>query len=143
MWSKVIAVLMLSLVMLLAPAEAAYTYNDKGLLIVTTFPNLVWDIKQLVCKDDRVKSIVPLGVDPHEYQLTPSDIQLLAKADIIVSTAHTPFEEDIRSLTLEGKLYATLIEIPRIPGIRILRNPVTGQPNYHMLIYDPENYKIF
>lgn len=117
--------------------------NYNGLLIVTTFPNLVYDLKQIVCENDIVKSIAPPGVDPHEYQLTPQDIELLHKADIIVSTGHAPFEIDIREKTLSRELKGYLVEIPRIPGIHILDNPMTGQPNYHMIIYDPMNYRVF
>ncbi len=117
--------------------------NYNGLLIVTTFPNLVYDLKQIVCKNDVVESIAPPGVDPHEYQLTPQDIELLHRADVIVSTGHAPFEVDIREKILSGELEGYLVEIPGIPGIHILDNPMTGQPNYHMIIYDPINYRVF
>ncbi len=81
-------------------------------------------------------------MDPHEYELRPGDVRMLQGADIIVSTAHAPFERIIREKVESGELRAELLEIPRI-GVRILRNPVTGQPNYHMPIYDPDNYLIF
>ncbi len=116
--------------------------NANGLNIVTTFSNLKDDVK-LIAPNDTVLSITKPGVDPHSYQLTPNDVEVLRDADVIISTAHTPFEMKIRELVNSGEIKAKLIEIPRIPGIKILSNPVTGLPNYHMPIYDPENYKIF
>ncbi len=115
------------------------TGGAKGLLVVVTFPNLVDDIRPLLCGGDRVVSLVPPGVDPHEFQLTPSALRLAREADLVVSTGHAPFEVKLRDVIDPSRL----VEIPRIKGIRLLVNPVTGQPNYHMPIYDPSNYKRF
>jgi len=114
--------------------------NNDGLLIVTTFPNLVKDIKLITCPNDRVVSLVPQGVDPHTYSLRPEDISLLNKADLIISTGHTSFEINIRQLYQKGVIKGTLIEVPKIPGITLFNNPVTKKTNYHMPIYDPFNY---
>ncbi|MEZ0346651.1 MAG: zinc ABC transporter substrate-binding protein [Infirmifilum sp.] len=130
---------------------AFYIYNQsrqhiesaKGLNIIVTFYSLKPDIEMLTCKGDYVYSVTPSGVDPHEYQLSPSDISKLKEADIIISTAHTPFETQIRDLVSKGEIKALLLEIPNIPGIKIKQNPATGQPNYHWPIYDPENYKTY
>jgi len=140
-----VSLIVVVLVALLKVATVAYSVSvvDEGLLIVTTFPSLVNDIKQLVTQSDHVVSLVPIGVDPHEYQLTVGDVELLRRADVIVSTGHTPFEKRIRELVEVGELSAVLIEIPRIKGIEILNNPMTGLPNLHMPIYDPLNYIIF
>ncbi|MCD6301521.1 MAG: zinc ABC transporter substrate-binding protein, partial [Staphylothermus sp.] len=117
--------------------------NTEGLLIVTTFSNLVADIKQITCPNDKVISLVPPGVDPHTYSLRPEDISLLNKADLIISTAHAPFEINIRQLYQKGAIRGTLIEIPKIPGVVLFNNPITQKPNYHMPIYDPFNYMKF
>jgi len=126
---------MLALVLTQRPAS-------KGALVISTFPSVAEDLNFILC-NSRALSIVPPGVDPHDYQLSPGDIEKLRAARVIVSTAHTPFEARIRDLVERGELTAILIEIPRIPGMQILRNPATGQPNLHMPIYDPDNYKLF
>ena len=110
-----------------------------GLTIVVTFNNLASDVKLLACRDDRVVALVPPGVDPHSYQLTPRDIQEVRKADLVVSTGHAPFEVKLRDIVAPDRL----VEIPRVPGVRLLENPVTHKPNYHMPIYDPDNYAAF
>lgn len=119
------------------------SFSSNGLVVVVTFPSLVNDVEQLLCSGDTVISIVPWGVDPHTYTLTPSAIDILRRANIIVSTGHTSFEMKIRELVDEGVIKGVLIEIPRINGIEIKKNPITGQPNYHMPIYDPKNYALF
>ncbi|MEB3755467.1 MAG: zinc ABC transporter substrate-binding protein, partial [Desulfurococcales archaeon] len=119
------------------------TGKENGILIISTFPTLVDDINLVTCRNETVKTIVPKGVDPHDYQLTPEDADLLKRATIIVSTAHAPFEMKIRNLVEENETKAILLEIPKIPGIKILDNPVTGKPNYHMPIMDPSNYIVF
>ena len=112
------------------------------LLIVTTFPNLVEDVK-LVASEEETVSLVPAGADPHDYQLTSRDLDLIREANLIVSTAHTSFEVDLRRKIEQREFSATLVELTKIPGIAILNNPVLNQPNYHMPIYDPRNYKLF
>ncbi|ADM28405.1 periplasmic solute binding protein [Ignisphaera aggregans DSM 17230] len=117
--------------------------NDNGLTIVITFPWLYKDLSRILCGNDSIIYLLRPGIDPHEYMLTPSDVENLRKADIIISTAHTHFEIRIRELVDEGELKAKLIEIPSIPNITILTNPATGQPNYHALLFYPDNYIAF
>ena len=117
--------------------------GHEGLLIVVTFPCLKYDVELLASEGDRVVSLLPQGADPHEYQLTPDDVELLKRADLIISTAHTPFEIKIREMVDRGEIRAILVEIPRVPGLRLAKNPSTGQVNYHMPIYDPGNYRAF
>ena len=131
----------LALTLLLAVLAAVV--RADALLIVVTFPSLKLDVAQLTCTGDRVVSLVPPSVDPHEYQLKPSDIQLLRKADLIISTGHVPFEKRIEELVKSGVINATLIVVWRVPGMRLLKNPDTGQVDLHMPIYDPRNYIAF
>jgi len=136
------------LILLIMISQATIASNTiatqtSGLLIVTTFDNLKYDVQQLVSPGDKVVSIVPPGVDPHSYSLKPKDIELLKKADIIVSTGHVSFEKQIEKMVKDGMIRAYLVEIPNIPGLKILDNPVTGEPNLHMPIYDPYNYIAF
>jgi len=121
----------------------SYSSNSAGLTIVATFPNLVDDINLIKCDLDKVYSLLPPSIDPHDYSLRPEDVELLKQADLIISTAHTHFELRINELRNRGDLKAVIIEIPKIPGIKLLQNPSTRLPNLHMPIYDPNNYLIF
>jgi len=117
--------------------------SSSGVTVVVTFPSLKRDVEVLTCPQDRVYSLLPSGVDPHDYQLTPDDVKLLKQADLIVSTAHTPYELRIAEMISSGELTAELIEIPKLKGIEVLTNPITGRENMHMPIYDPRNYLAF
>ncbi|MEM0376728.1 MAG: zinc ABC transporter substrate-binding protein [Thermofilum sp.] len=114
-----------------------------GLRVAVTFPSLYEDVKALLCEGDTVVSIAPPGVDPHEYQLSPRDVELLKSSNLIVSTGHAPFEERIAEMVSRGELEGVLVVIPELPGLRIAKNPATGLPNLHMPIYDPENFRVF
>ncbi len=114
-------------------AEAA-----EGLIVVITMPGFEDDIRSLLCRDDNVYVIAPPGVDPHEYQLRPSDLDLLHKADLVISTGHAPFELQVERMAEEGAIRAIVISVPDAARI-IHRNPVTGQVNLHAVIYDPRN----
>ncbi len=138
---KLLTTVLLLLALIISITEVYAEH--RGLLIVVSFPSIADDVRKLVCRDDEVVSLAPPGVDPHEYQLTPQDVEMLKHANVIISTGHTPFEARIRQLVENREVEAKLIEIPRIPGMKILRNPVTGAPNYHMPIYDPHNYARF
>ncbi|ABL77531.1 metal ABC transporter substrate-binding protein [Thermofilum pendens] len=126
--------------LLLSPGLSPQAPRAGGLKIVVTFYSLKGDIEYLLCQGDEVIPVTPQGVDPHEYQLTPSDVARIREGSLIVSTAHAPFEQKIKQLVETGELKSRLIEIPRIPGIKLLVNPSTGTLNYHWPIYDPNNY---
>ncbi len=127
-----------------APAVSNdYLGASRGLYILVSFPNLALDVGNITCPSDRVEYIAPPGVDPHTYTLTPSDRHRIMEADVIISTAHTGFEMRIREMNSSRLIHGVLVEIPRIPGMKIMDNPVTHQPNLHMPIYDPYNYIVF
>lgn len=134
----------LAVLLLLMVVNVPYAAADqKGVRVVATFSNLVHDLKLIACPNDEIDYIAPPGLDPHDYEMKPSDLIKLREADLVVSTAHTPFEVSIRELVSRGEIRAKLVEVPSLKGISILENPSTGQPNYHMPIYDPSNYLKF
>jgi len=92
---------------------------------------------------DVVISLVPPGVDIHEYQLTSRDLELLRTANLVVSTGHTSFELKIKELAERGELNVTVLDVLEIPGLKPSVNPVTNQLNYHMPVKDPVNYLLF
>lgn len=139
------ALIAISIVVIVAIALIAYRGpgGESHYTVVVTFANLEDDVSQLLCPGDKITYIAPPGVDPHTYQLTLRDRRILEETDLIISTGHTPFEQGIKEMAENGEIHARLIEIPNIPGIEIRDNPVTGQPNLHMPIYDPQNYLVF
>lgn len=117
--------------------------SESTTFIIVTAPPLKGDVERVVCTGDIVISLVPPGVDIHEYQLSISNLELLKKASLIVSTGHTSFELKIKELVERGELSAILLNTLEIPGLKLSKNPVTGQLNYHMPVKDPVNYVLF
>ena len=137
----IVAISLVAVVLLASTPGSAAT--NRTLRVITTFPGLKYDVQNLVCEGDVVESLLPPGVDPHEYSLTPGDIAKLQQADLIVSTGHTGFEQKIEELWRSGVIKGVLIDVLEIPGLTIFTNPSTGQPDYHMPIYYPLNYIAF
>lgn len=108
-----------------------------------TFYSLKEDVEVLLCGRGSVYTLIPPGVDPHEYQLSVSDVEVVERADLIVSTGHTHFELELRELVMKGELKARLLDVIYDVPLVLRVNPVTGMPNYHMPIRDPYNYVSF
>lgn len=140
--NKLLDLLLVLAMVALTPVLGNIMYAS-GITVVATFQSVADDVRLLVCDDDKVHSLVAPGADPHDYQLAPKDFELLSRADLIVSTAHTHFESKIAELVRSGYLKAVLVEIPSIEGVRLLRLPDTNTPNYHAITYDPDNYVAF
>ncbi len=144
---KSTAILLLTLLLASAAGIAFGKYAGylhltahKEKIVVVTFPNLKGDVELLVkgC-NIKVVSLAPPGVDPHSYTLSPEKVKLVKEAILVVSTGHAPFELSLRKIVPQDKL----VEINKIPGIKLAKLPGSGKLNPHMPILDPHNYKVF
>ncbi|RIM69975.1 manganese ABC transporter substrate-binding lipoprotein MntC [Staphylococcus xylosus] len=81
--------LSIALIFLLFLAACGNTKNDSGansnekLKVVTTNSILYDMVKNAGGKNVEIHSIVPIGQDPHEYEVKPKDIKALTDADIV------------------------------------------------------------
>ena len=114
--------------------------GEAGVLVVASFPSLADDVRLLACGSDRAASVIPPGADPHAYQLSPSDLDLLRGAALLVVSGHAPFEPRLAEKAEE--LGVPVLAVDGLEGVRLLRLP-TGQVNYHFPAYDPGNYRVF
>jgi zinc/manganese transport system substrate-binding protein len=84
--------------------------------IVVSFPAYNIVLKEAFPNAD----VIPLtrGVsDPHDYQLTPQDLQMLkalTERDVIISSMHAPFELKIAEMVKNGEIKAKLIDLTKI-----------------------------
>ncbi|ASJ07058.1 metal ABC transporter solute-binding protein, Zn/Mn family [Thermococcus pacificus] len=112
-------------------------------LVVTTIGPLAGIISDAFGNSVDVVYLIPPGADPHEYQLTPSQIELLRKADVIVTTGgHLPVEKRIAELREEGTITgeALFIEDYKANGFRYLKEHwYSGKDNPHGVWLDPTN----
>ena len=70
-------------------ANVSLLAQDEKPLVVST-ASIFADMAQLIGGDEvRIESVVPIGGDPHTYEPTPSDAQLIANADLILKNGLT------------------------------------------------------
>lgn len=108
-------------------------YSGEPLILVT-MPGVSDDVSMLLegC-NVRVETLVGPGVDPHTYNLQPSQARLLDEAVLVVSTGHTPLEERVEEYLGPDRVF----NLARVEGVRILE--ADGVPVLHGVQYDPGN----
>ncbi|MEB3789374.1 MAG: zinc ABC transporter substrate-binding protein [Desulfurococcales archaeon] len=128
-------ILILAIAVSLIQMTFTNSENSQSPLILTTFPGIDKDLESLLAGCEmKIEHLVPSGVDPHDYQLKPSDYEKINSALLIISTGHTPFEHQIKDIAGDK-----VVEIPEIPNLTLYTLP-SGAVNLHMPIYDPQNY---
>jgi len=84
--------------------------------IVVSFPAYNIVLKEAFPNADVI--LLTKGVsDPHEYQLTPQDLQMLkalTERDVIISSMHAPFELKIAEMAKNGEIKGKLIDLTKI-----------------------------
>jgi zinc/manganese transport system substrate-binding protein len=84
--------------------------------IVVSFPAYNIVLKEAFPNADVI--LLTKGIsDPHEYQLTLQDLQVLktlTERDVIVSSMHAPFELKIAEMVKNGEIKAKLIDLTKI-----------------------------
>ena len=74
-------------------AQTAVVEEDESLPLVVASASIFADMAEQIGGDHvRVRSVVPIGGDPHVYEPTPADVRLIAAADLVL----------INGLTFEG-----------------------------------------
>ncbi|GGI42727.1 manganese ABC transporter substrate-binding lipoprotein MntC [Mammaliicoccus stepanovicii] len=74
----------ISIVFILAACGNQSSNDNQNLKVVTTNSILADMTKQVTSSKDNVTSIVPIGQDPHEYEIKPKDVKALTDADVII-----------------------------------------------------------
>ena len=112
-------------------------------LVVTTIAPLAGIVSDAFGDSVRVVYLIPAGADPHEYQLTAEQINLLQRADVIVTTGgHLPVEKRIAELQSEGTIKgkALFLDDYKREGFRYLPERwYNGKDNPHGVWLDPTN----
>lgn len=75
---------LITVIVLLSACNQTSSNNDKHLKVVTTNSILADMTKEVTKSNAKVTSIVPLGQDPHEYEIKPQDVKELTDADVII-----------------------------------------------------------
>jgi len=106
----------LSLFVLLFFLSNTLIAQEEKPLVVST-ASIFADMAQNIAGDEvRIESVVPIGGDPHTYEPTPSDAQLIAGADLIIKNG----------LTFEGWLSELIENSGTKADIKLITEGVTA-----------------
>lgn len=137
---KGLLVIMILITGMIAPFAGAA--SEKPLVVASITP-LAAIVQDAFGDSVNVVYLIPLGADPHEYQLTASQIELLRKASVIVTTGgHLPVEKKIAELKAEGTITGEtlFLEDYKREGFRYLPEYWYGdKENPHGVWLDPAN----
>lgn len=134
---KKIATLLFTLILL-----SPLTLAQEKPLVVTSISPIAEILKEAFGETVQVEYLIPPGVDPHQYQLTPEQIEELQRADVIVTISHLPSEEKIEELEQEGILKGKVLGIKDYQkhGFRYLPERwYNNKYNPHGIWLDPYN----
>jgi len=90
---RVLGACLLACLLLLVPACAKPAEGQPRLVLVEVAP-LIGLVEPMLDPAIEIRAIVPAGVSPHGYQLTPSDAADLARASLVI-TVGAPLEPAI------------------------------------------------
>ncbi|NJE03067.1 metal ABC transporter solute-binding protein, Zn/Mn family [Thermococcus sp. MV11] len=138
-----IAVVILTAMMLVGALVPLSRASPERPLVVTSIAPLAAIVGDAFGDSVEVVYLIPPGADPHEYQLTAGQIELLGKASVIVTTGgHLPVEKKIAELIDEGTITgeALFLDDYRREGFRYLPEYwYNNKDNPHGVWLDPTN----
>ncbi|MEO1257672.1 MAG: zinc ABC transporter substrate-binding protein [Bacteroidota bacterium] len=101
--------------------------QEKKLVLATA--SIFADMAENIAGDHlEIKTIVPIGGDPHIYEPTPADAKLISQADIILRNALT-FEGWLDDLIESAGSQAEVVTITE--GIEAIRSAYKGSADPH------------
>ena len=128
------------IIFLISPSS--FTLAQEKPLVITSIAPIAEIVREAFGESVQVEYLVPPGVDPHQYQLTPEQIEKIQKADVIVTIGHLPAEEKIGELEKEGILKGEVLGIEDYQryGFRYLPERwYNNKYNPHGIWLDPYN----
>ena len=128
------------IIFLISPLS--FTLAQEKPLVITSIAPIAEIVREAFGESVQVEYLVPPGVDPHQYQLTPEQIEKIQKADVIVTIGHLPLEEKIEELEKEGILKGKVLGIEDYQryGFRYLPERwYNNKYNPHGIWLDPYN----
>lgn len=96
--------------------QEAESTPEKPLKVVATFLPMYYFTKAVAGEAAEVKMLVPAGTEIHEYQSTPTDIQTITQADVLVKNG-LGLEEFLDN-TVSSAQNSKLVEIDASQGIQ-------------------------
>lgn len=110
--SSKIIFLILSCLIIFTLLMTKHVLTMREIYVVTVMPYLNRVVKVIGGIHVKVDSIIPYGVDPHNYEPSINELLKVYRAQIIVMTgpSHLPVEEKIKSMIAKGEIKAIVVD---------------------------------
>lgn len=131
----------LPLMVLFLLSGVSWASAERPLVIVSIAP-LGEIVKEALGDSVEVEVLVSMGVDPHEYQLSPDQVEKARKAAVIVTVdGHLPAEKKLKELEENGEIEARVLWLDDYTryGFRFLDRGWMEGRNEHGTWMDPTN----
>ena len=133
----------LIILLLIGTALPFVSASGEKPLVVASITPLASIVEEAFGDSVDVVYLIPPGIDPHEYQLTAQQVEMLGKADVIVTTGgHLPAEQRMVELQKEGAIRGKVLLIENYQkfGFRYMREHWYNEKNNpHGIWLDPYN----
>ncbi|MFI5895914.1 metal ABC transporter substrate-binding protein [Actinoplanes sp. NPDC051513] len=115
---------------------------EKRVAVVATTPEVADFVRNVAGDDVTVTQIIKTGVDPHEYEPTPADIQAIGQAELVVKNGvglESWLDQTIQSAGFEGTVVDSSQGVSLRKGDPGDEEMKDGDPH---IWHDPRNAKI-
>lgn len=134
-------VLILSALLTISPAVA----QESKPTVAVTISGLLPLVVPIAGDDATVITLLPSGVEAHHYTLQPDIVEKAMNADLIVLTAHIPWESELVRKVAEEKgvpVSSIALDLAHSVDVQLLKEPGSDEPNLHGFWLLPDNAKL-
>jgi len=85
--------------------------HGNGTLIVAAFYPLAYAAQQVAAPGTEVDNLTPPGVEPHDLEVKPSDVEKIRSADLVLLLGHG-FQPELEAAAGHGKHVVELLDTP-------------------------------
>lgn len=131
--------------LLRAPKSNAWPPSHKRLRVLTTIFPLYDFTREIGGTDVEVRNLLPPGVDPHEFALSPHDIALVDKADLLVSNGGG-LDEFLTAALRKARIQPArrvIVASNGLPWLEAVHENHVGETGDPHLWLDPVNAKSY
>ncbi|MEM2153553.1 MAG: zinc ABC transporter substrate-binding protein [Nitrososphaeria archaeon] len=142
---KVLSIFLIFMVLLIQYAKVGLlnvnASNLEGVNVIASIPAMATIIGPILLPQDNLTVLLPSNVEPHSFTLDPITLNTALKADIIVTSGHIGWEQQLEKVANEnGKIVFNPLKM--LENRLILLNIPGGGKNLHGYWLLPENVKI-
>ncbi|MEM3786075.1 MAG: zinc ABC transporter substrate-binding protein [Nitrososphaeria archaeon] len=142
---KVLSIFLIFMILLIQYSKVGLldvnASNLEGVNVVVSIPAMATIIGPILLPQDNLTVLLPSNVEPHSFTLDPITLDIALKADIIVTSGHIGWEQQLEKVANEnGKIVFDPLKM--LENRLILLDIPGGGKNLHGYWLLPENVRI-